>query len=927
VLVCNSIGCRRSDEATILVNQPPVVTLQPVDIVVNPGETAYLVTLGAGSPFPTFQWHKEGVAMPGFQHSTLTLYQVQESDEGLYFVTLKNDLGTVNSTIARISVNNPPVFTLQPAAQRVDPGREVTFSAAATGVPAPTFQWLFDGKPIDGATGSTLKVTALEAQQGTYSVTASNEAGSVRSAAAELTVNNPPAITREPRDIAKAYAGDRITLSVQVSGDPQPTLQWFQNGAPIPQATTDTLTLAPTNTTTVHVVATNSAGSAVSRTVTIVVDPLPSGAIPFGTPLDKVVDICGLLTGDCGVCLESSKTALGDCGYCIGGSKDGCIAGPRHLPNAGSICEAAGGMYILDKTNSSCTSVRGETTDPFVRDASTNAPTAGASVFMFVGAGVGAFVLIVVLLVVVLVVRQRKQRRESELKIKLIQEALLNAEVGGENPLYRDVSMRERLRGRLDPMYACVDDPVRRDPKFPAELNAQNIVVLDLIGEGAFAEVYKAELHDPESAADPTIVALKILKTGATPKDREDFLTEGFLMNQFHHKNILQLKGVVTAHGPTLIVTEFAEKGSLDNYLRDNQISMKTKVHFAKQIAEGMANLNGFVHRDLAARNILVMQDGTLKIGDFGLSRQLNLDKEEYVSTTGLIPVRWAAIEALNFRKFTAKSDVWSYGIVLYEIWTRASLPYGRKWSNMHVIEEVDKGFRLSPPPKCPRQVYQLMLDCWHPLPEFRPSFTEILERLDTLDLENPCFEYDAEAMQNIYKDGFASQADPSLMKGIRDHLAEIESEQDASKLTSPKPTWLTSFRRSIRRGLNRLSVASPFSPKSENGSPTQGKTIMEESFVYPSVLESAKKQGRDLEDQKETVSSPSRASSKRFPGTYILGRLCGGGGGGGGFQLLLFSFSPPLLLHLRFIFFLIVLTTHFLFLQSWILRSSPQAR
>lgn len=188
-------------------------------------------------------------------------------------------------------------------------------------------------------------------------------------------------------------------------------------------------------------------------------------------------------------------------------------------------------------------------------------------------------------------------------------------------------------------------------------------------------------------------VAIKTLKAGSLDKARNDFLTEASIMGQFEHPNVIFLQGVVTKSNPVMIITEYMENGSLDTFLRANDGKFQVRVGRIKSyflivmkilqviqlvgmlrgIASGMQYLSemNYVHRDLAARNVLVNSQLVCKIADFGLSREIESATEgAYTTRGGKIPVRWTAPEAIAFRKFTSASDVWSMGIVCWEVST-----------------------------------------------------------------------------------------------------------------------------------------------------------------------------------------------------------------------------------------------------------------
>ncbi|XP_041648271.1 ephrin type-B receptor 3-like isoform X1 [Cheilinus undulatus] len=265
----------------------------------------------------------------------------------------------------------------------------------------------------------------------------------------------------------------------------------------------------------------------------------------------------------------------------------------------------------------------------------------------------------------------------------------------------------------------------------------QAIPLEDFTPSGEFGEVCRGRLKLP--GRREIIVAIKTLKVGYTDRQRRDFLSEASIMGQFDHPNIIRLEGVVTKSRPVMIVTEFMENGALDSFLRlnDGQFTVIQLVGMLRGIAAGMKYLSdmNYVHRDLAARNILVNSNLVCKVSDFGLSRFLEDDPTDPTYTSSLggkIPIRWTAPEAIAYRKFTSASDVWSYGIVMWEVMSYGERPY---WdmSNQDVINAVEQDYRLPPPMDCPTALHQLMLDCWVKERNLRPKFTQIVATLDKL--------------------------------------------------------------------------------------------------------------------------------------------------------------------------------------------------
>ncbi|KAL2091476.1 hypothetical protein ACEWY4_013739 [Coilia grayii] len=297
---------------------------------------------------------------------------------------------------------------------------------------------------------------------------------------------------------------------------------------------------------------------------------------------------------------------------------------------------------------------------------------------------------------------------------------------------------------KLHPHKTYVDPHEYEDPstavlKFTSEIHPSFINKQKVIGVGEFGEVFRGVLKKP--GRGDVAVAIKTLKPGYTEKQRQDFLSEASIMGQFEHQNIIHLEGVVTKFKPAMIVTEYMENGALDIYLRDHdgELSSYQLVGMLSGIAQGMKYLSdmNYVHRDLAARNVLVNGKLECKVSDFGLSRVLeDYPEGTYTTTGGKIPIRWTAPEAIAYRQFTSASDVWSFGIVMWEVMAFGERPY---WdmSNHAVMKAINEAFRLPAPMDCPSTVYQLMLQCWLHDRSKRPRFVDIVNVLDKL-LMNP---------------------------------------------------------------------------------------------------------------------------------------------------------------------------------------------
>ncbi|XP_069573500.1 tyrosine-protein kinase Srms isoform X2 [Brachyistius frenatus] len=249
------------------------------------------------------------------------------------------------------------------------------------------------------------------------------------------------------------------------------------------------------------------------------------------------------------------------------------------------------------------------------------------------------------------------------------------------------------------------------------------------LGEGHFGQVWEA-LWTTENKN----VAIKMLKQEDTKQD--EFVKEVQALKSLHHPKLIQLLAMCSRGEPVYIVTELMSKGSLKSYLASAEGQVLTSAHLiymGSQIAEGMAYLEdrNIVHRDLAARNILVGDDLVCKVADFGLARIIK-DSVYTASRSTKIPVRWTAPEAAIYQRFSVKSDVWSFGVLLYEMMSRGKMPYEGK-SNKEVLDLLSSGFRLPCPTRCPQNIYRIMMDCWAAEPSKRPSFHALHSQLDTI--------------------------------------------------------------------------------------------------------------------------------------------------------------------------------------------------
>ncbi|CAF1275145.1 unnamed protein product [Adineta ricciae] len=255
------------------------------------------------------------------------------------------------------------------------------------------------------------------------------------------------------------------------------------------------------------------------------------------------------------------------------------------------------------------------------------------------------------------------------------------------------------------------------------EVSRGSILLLQRLGQGMFGEVWAGKWQNKVD------VAIKTMKPGTM--STQAFLEEANIMKKLRHDKLVQLIAVCTEpkDEPIYIITELMCNGSLLDYLRQGagkELKLPALIDMATQIASGMAYLEQqrYIHRDLAARNILVGENGVVKIADFGLARIINEDIYE-ARPEAKFPIKWTAPEAALRGRFTIKSDVWSFGVLLYELITHGQVPYPGM-SNRDVLEQTQRGYRMPRHESCPEEIYRYMLRCWDASPESRPTFEHL---------------------------------------------------------------------------------------------------------------------------------------------------------------------------------------------------------
>jgi len=350
------------------------------------------------------------------------------------------------------------------------------------------------------------------------------------------------------------------------------------------------------------------------------------------------------------------------------------------------------------------------------------------------------------------------------------------------------------------------------------EVKREHIQMGEELGKGSFGLVYRGIFNHPTNGEMPC--AIKTVNEKSSYRERIQFLHEASTMKDFKTEHVIKLIGVVSQGQPALVLMELMENGDLKNFLRELRPdsennrnrhpvpTLRQVMQMAIEIADGMAYLSvkKLVHRDLAARNCMVSGDIVVKVGDFGMARDIYETEYYRKEGRGLLPVRWMAPESIKDGKFTSQSDVWSYGVVLWEMATLAEQPY-QGFTNDEVMSYVKGGNKMRRPEDCPDILYNLMSECWSTSPNDRPTFLEICQRL----LPN--------ANENFSRVSFFTSPDGSVAVLNEETSLQLKREQEEANSMDPA-TPLTIGHNNGNGNGNGMSLDNGHLPRSGESHP-----------------------------------------------------------------------------------------------------------
>uniref|UniRef100_A0A2K5PTA6 receptor protein-tyrosine kinase n=1 Tax=Cebus imitator TaxID=2715852 RepID=A0A2K5PTA6_CEBIM len=746
----------------------PVITtpLETVDALVE--EVATFMCAVESYPQPEISWTRNKILIKLFDTrysirengQLLTILSVEDSDDGIYCCTANNGVGGAVESCGALQVKMKPKITRPPINVKIIEGLKAVLPCTTMGNPKPSVSWIKGDSPLRENSriavleSGSLRIHNVQKEDaGQYRCVAKNSLGTAYSKVVKLEVEEE----REPEQDTKVFArilrapeshnvtfGSFVTLHCTATGIPVPTIAWIENGnavssGSIQESVKDRvidsrLQLFITKPGLYTCIATNKHGEKFSTSKA-------AATISIAEWREYCLAVKELFCAKEWLAMEE-KTHRG-----LYRSEMHLLSVPECSKLPSMHWDPMACARLPHLAFPPMTSSKPSVDIPNLPSSSSSSfsvsPTYSMTVIISIMSSFAIFVLLTI--TTLYCCRRRKQWKNKKRESAAVTLTTLPSEL-----------LLDRLHP--NPMYQRM--PLLLNPKLLSlEYPRNNIEYVRDIGEGAFGRVFQARApgllpHEPF-----TMVAVKMLKEEASADMQADFQREAALMAEFDNPNIVKLLGVCAVGKPMCLLFEYMAYGDLNEFLRSmsphtvcslshSDLSMRARVSspgppplscaeqlcIARQVAAGMAYLSErkFVHRDLATRNCLVGENMVVKIADFGLSRNIYSADYYKANENDAIPIRWMPPESIFYNRYTTESDVWAYGVVLWEIFSYGLQPY-YGMAHEEVIYYVRDGNILSCPENCPMELYNLMRLCWSKLPADRPSFASIhriLERM-----------------------------------------------------------------------------------------------------------------------------------------------------------------------------------------------------
>ncbi|XP_044180195.1 fibroblast growth factor receptor 3-like isoform X2 [Acropora millepora] len=732
--VNNSIGTAMSSNVSITVNEP--ATIEKVEkSTVAEGGYLTLSCQVSGDPFPSVSWVK---VMSGkrFNGSNLSLRNVNGDASGEYRCEATN----LCSSVSRVTVVDAPKITHISTPHILSRPEMLTLNCTADGNPAPNITWT---RLSNGATvNMPLTVTGKKYEEG-YRCTASNEIG---------TVLKDTSVTRGYcAEACKGGRTCRVGLCRCTDGKTGDTCEIIEQPKKMIVVGLEfTMTFKA-----VYSDLENPETEKLIEKIEVAVKVELSG-----TELTRV-RVASLKRGSVIADLELTFNRSTYEDYLRGRLQD---ATKDNKLGDLEVKQVVVGRFISSEVN----------TEP---------PAKAVDKDLIYATVIGVLVVIIALGAAYVIIKLKRRGREvKQLDVReTVEESHfnLNMEDGMANEGSIDAvnSSNYTELYEITASHGTYSEISEYAPLNPAtrswEVSRENVTIEKVIGKGAFGQVAQGTAQNLPLEKGTTTVAVKMLKENAQDIERKDLFSELEVMKKLKpHPHVIKLLGCVTLTDSVLVIIEYVPYGDLlgylrksrglnDNYFKDPDIKPQTSLSSMQlmlmswQIADGMSYLSSrkIIHRDLAARNILVGEGEKCKVTDFGMARNVQMENVYEKKTKGRIPVKWTAYEALTRGRYTTKSDVWSFGVVLYEIFTIGGQPYPRT-NARKLVELLASGYRMPKPNHVAEALYQIMRNCWQEEPEDRPSFEQLRHELKLMENQHKRLinmkDYDTKLYENV---------------------------------------------------------------------------------------------------------------------------------------------------------------------------------
>ncbi|XP_078348199.1 fibroblast growth factor receptor 4-like [Oculina patagonica] len=681
----------------------------PSQLNISAGRKANLSCSSSGVPRPAIAWFMDGRRLPmsfvtGMKgYSMLDFDSVSLNDEGEYWCEANSTEGWNRSTTVKLTVLWKPVFRIHPqtTSAYLNAGvATVNLSCEANGVPRPVISWLRNNSTVikgtvtqDGGISTLVLVfTETMEQFQTYQCVANNSVGSTLSKEARVTISKrtprlpdilEPAFYLHPKSIL-ASRGDNVKFTCAARGFPRPNITWLKDGVTFTDTSADIIQSNLNKRSEVNL---------------------------------KILSVTDKHVGyyACMAKTENAQISSRDAMLSLKG-------------NVQSTADGTGTTKQVSK-----------------------------AVWVSIGIGV---VLLIVIIVLVGLKQKRRKRTKYHINKELyqVQQEFTQPQIeNGKETIKQLRNSQSTLIVNAEDDLQCVmyEDEVIDNEKYLQgmavdrnwEIPRERLVITDeKLGVGEFGTVNKGIYLRTDGNKLP--VAVKRLKDNMDQQQRLALIKElETLIHVGRHPNIVSLVGACTFEEPLCVIIEFVSGGSLDKLLRISRVQAQKDgatyaniwsrlterelLRIASDIASGMRHLESkqCIHRDLACRNVLVGIGLVAKVADFGMARDISTDGQYIKTTEGRIPWLWMSMEALRGTN-TAKGDVWSFGVVLWEIVTLGELPYKNVKGVVELHDMLQDGVRLQKPPHCSDELYNIMLRCWEKSPDDRPNFGDLHEML-----------------------------------------------------------------------------------------------------------------------------------------------------------------------------------------------------